>query len=144
MQNHYNLIYREEEREMIPLCRDQKIGLIPWSPLARGFLAGNRSKEGGETTRAKTDDYAKQLYYQDDDFVVAERLSQIAKEHGIPNMQIALAWLLSKPEITAPIIGASKMHHLDEAISALSVKLSEGEIKQLEEPYKPHRILGHS
>ena len=145
MQNHYNLIYREEEREMIPLCRDQKIGLIPWSPLARGFLAGNRSKDGGgETTRAKTDDYAKQLYYQDDDFVVADRLSQIAKQRGIPNMQIALAWLLSKPEVTAPIIGASKMHHLEEAINALSVKLSDEEIKQLEEPYKPHHILGHS
>jgi aryl-alcohol dehydrogenase-like predicted oxidoreductase len=134
MQNHYNLIYREEEREMIPLCRDQKIGLIPWSPLARGFLAGNRSKSGGgETTRAKTDDYAKQLYYQDDDFVVADRLSQIAKQRGVP-----------KPEVTAPIIGASKMHHLEEAISGCSVKLSDDEIKQLEEPYKPHRILGHS
>jgi aryl-alcohol dehydrogenase-like predicted oxidoreductase len=145
MQNHYNLIYREEEREMIPLCRDQKIGLIPWSPLARGFLAGNRSKDGGgETTRAKTDDYAKQLYYQDDDFVVADRLSQIAKQRGIPNMQIALAWLLAKPEVTAPIIGASKMHHLEEAINALSVKLADDEIKQLEEPYKPHHILGHS
>ncbi len=145
MQNHYDLIYREEEREMIPLCRDQKIGLIPWSPLARGFLAGNRSKNGGgETTRAKTDDYAKQLYYQDDDFVVADRLSEIAKQRGIPNMQIALAWLFSKPEVTAPIIGASKMHHLEEAINALSVKLSDEEIKQLEEPYKPHHILGHS
>jgi aryl-alcohol dehydrogenase-like predicted oxidoreductase len=145
MQNHYNLIYREEEREMIPLCRDQKIGLIPWSPLARGFLAGNRSKDGGgETMRAKTDDYAKQLYYQDDDFVVADRLSQIAKQRGIPNMQIALAWLLAKPEVTAPIIGASKMHHLEEAINALSVKLADDEIKQLEEPYKPHHILGHS
>ncbi len=145
MQNHYNLVYREEEREMIPLCRDQKIGLIPWSPLARGFLAGNRSKGGGgETTRAKTDDYANQLYYQDDDFVVAERLSQIAERRGIPNMQIALAWLLAKPEITAPIIGASKMHHLEEAVKALAVKLSDEEVKQLEEPYKPHRILGHS
>jgi aryl-alcohol dehydrogenase (NADP+) len=145
MQNHYNLIYREEEREMIPLCRDGKIGLIPWSPLARGFLAGNRSKDGGgETMRAKTDDYAKQLYYQDDDFVVADRLSQIAKQRGIPNMQIALAWLLAKPEVTAPIIGASKMHHLEEAINALSVKLADDEIKQLEEPYKPHHILGHS
>lgn len=145
MQNHYNLIYREEEREMIPLCRDQKIGLIPWSPLARGFLAGNRSKGGGgETTRAKTDDYANQLYYQDDDFVVADRLSQIAGGRGLPNMQIALAWLLAKPEVTAPIIGASKMHHLEEAVKALAVKLSDEEIKQLEESYKPHRILGHS
>lgn len=145
MQNHYNLIYREEEREMIPLCRDQKIGLIPWSPLARGFLAGNRSKDnGGATTRAKTDDYAKQLYYQEDDFAVADRLSQLAAQRGIPNMQVALAWLLSKPAVTSPIIGASKMHHLEEAVEALSVKLSEDEIKGLEEPYKPHRILGHS
>src|SRR3954453_24226202 len=120
MQNHYNLIYREEEREMIPLCRDQKIGLIPWSPLARGFLAGNRSKGGADKNkRAKTDDYAKQLYCQDDDFVVPDRLSQIAKQRGIPNMQIALAWLLAKPEVTAPIIGASKTHHLEEAINAL-------------------------
>ncbi len=145
MQNHYNLIYREEEREMNPLCREQGVALIPWSPLARGFLAGNRHKGGGgQTTRANSDDYAKQLYYQDDDFVVAERLGQIAQERGVPNMQIALAWLLSKPGVTAPIIGASKMHHLAEAIKALDVKLSDGEIKRLEEPYKPHNILGHS
>lgn len=145
MQNHYNLIYREEEREMNPLCMDQGIGIIPWSPLARGFLAGNRSKQGGgQTTRANTDDYAKQLYYQDDDFQVAERLGQIAESRGLPNMQIALAWLLQKPGVTAPIIGASKMHHLDEAIKALGVKLDADEVKRLEEPYKPHRILGHS
>jgi len=144
MQNHYNLIYREEEREMIPLCRDQGVGLIPWSPLARGFLAGNRNKEGGETSRAKTDDYAKQMYYQDDDFIVADRLSEVARARGLPNMQVALAWILSKPGVTAPIIGASKMQHLEEAVKALSVKLSEEEVKHLEEPYKPHRILGHS
>ncbi len=144
MQNHYNLIYREEEREMIPLCIDQGVGIIPWSPLARGFLAGNRNKQGGETTRAKTDDFAKQLYYQDDDFAVADRAGEIANKRGVPNVQVALAWLLAKPGITAPIIGASKPHHLDDAIAALSVKLTGEEIKQLEEPYKPHRILGHS
>jgi len=143
MQNHYNLIYREEEREMLPLCRDQGIGVIPWSPLARGFLAGNRDKQGGETVRSKTDDYAKGMYYQDDDFRVADRLTEVAKAHGVPNMQVALAWVLSKPGVTAPIIGVSKPHHLDDALT-LSLELSEDEIKQLEEPYKPHRILGHS
>jgi len=144
MQNHYNLIYREEEREMNPLCRDQGIGLIPWSPLARGFLAGNRNKAGGGTSRANTDQYAKDMYYQDDDFAVAERLSQVAQARGLPNMQVALAWVLSKPGISAPIIGASKLPHLEDALSALSVKLSEDEIKRLEELYKPHPILGHS
>ena len=144
MQNHYNLIYREEEREMLPLCRDQGIGVIPWSPLARGFLAGNRNKQGGETARAQSDEYARQLYYQDDDFAIADRLGQVAQSRGLPNMQVALAWILSKPGVTAPIIGASKPHHLDDAIGALSVKLSADDVKQLEEPYKPHRILGHS
>ena len=144
MQNHYNLIYREEEREMIPLCLDQKIALIPWSPLARGFLAGNREKSGGGTTRAKTDDYAKQMYYQEDDFAVADRVTEIAKTRGVPNMQVALAWVLAQPGITAPIIGASKPHHIDDAIAALSVKLTEDDIKRLNEPYKPHAILGHS
>lgn len=145
MQNHYNLIYREEEREMLPLCRDQGIGVIPWSPLARGFLAGNRSQSGGgETTRAKTDEYAQRMYYQDDDFQVVQRLSEVAEARGVPNMQVALAWVLSKPGITAPIVGVSKPHHLDDAIAALSIKLSEAEIKRLEEPYRPHRILGHS
>jgi len=144
MQNHYNLIYREEEREMLPLCRDQGVGVIPWSPLARGFLAGNRSKQGGETTRSNSDEYARQMYYQDDDFAIADRLSKVAQAHGLPNMQVALAWILSKPGITAPIIGASKPHHLDEAIAALDVTLSDEEIRNLEEPYRPHKILGHS
>ena len=144
MQNHYNLVYREEEREMMPLCRDQGIGVIPWSPLARGFLAGNRNKAGGETKRAVTDDFAKQLYYQDDDFAIADRVTEVAKAHGLPNMQVALAWVLAQPDVTAPIIGVSKTHHLDEAIAALDVKLSADDIKKLEEPYKPHRILGHS
>jgi len=145
MQNHYNLIYREEEREMIPQCIDQGVGLIPWSPLARGFLAGNRNKEqGGETSRARTDDYAKKLYYQDDDFAVADRLAEVAKARGVSNTQVALAWMLAKPGITAPIVGASKVHHLDEAISAIYLKLSDDEIQKLEEPYKPHVILGHN
>ena len=143
MQNHYNLIYREEEREMLPLCADQGIGGIPWSPLARGFLAGNRDKQGGETSRAKTDDFAKKLYYQDDDFKVADRLSEVAKARGLSNTQVALAWILSKPVITAPIIGASKPHHLDQALASMDVELSADEIKKLEEPYKPHVILGH-
>ncbi len=145
MQNHYNLLYREEEREMIPLCQEEGIGIIPWSPLARGFLAGNRTKEQfGETVRAKTDNYAQQLYYQDSDFAVVERLTTVAKERGDSNAQVALAWLLNKPEVTAPIIGASKMHHLEDAIKALDIELSEEEMKLLEEPYRPHPILGHS
>ena len=119
--------------------------MIPWSPLARGFLAGNRTRSGGETSRANTDQYAKKLYFaQDDDFAVLDRLTQLAKTRGLPNMQLALAWVLAKPGITAPIIGASKMPHIEDALEALSVKLSDEEIKQLEEPYKPHPILGHS
>lgn len=144
MQNHYNLIYREEEREMIPLCQDQGIGIIPWSPLARGFLAGNRNKNAGETARSKTDEYAHQMYYQDDDFAVVDRLSEVAQAHGLSNVKAALAWILSKPGITSPIIGASKPQHLEDAIAALSIKLPAADVKKLEEPYRPHRILGHS
>jgi 1-deoxyxylulose-5-phosphate synthase len=145
MQNHYNLVYREEEREMIPLCRDQGVGLIPWSPLARGFLAGNRTREkSGSTVRARTDEFARELYYQRDDFTVAERVQEVAREHGRKPTQIALAWLLSRPGMTAPIIGASKMEHLDDAVAALDVKLGEADVKQLEEPYRPHPVLGHS
>ena len=145
MQNHYNLIYREEEREMIPLCRDQGIGVIPWSPLARGFLAGNRSpQEFGETSRAKTDEYAQKLYYQPSDFDVVNRITEIARRRGVSNSQIALAWILSKPGITAPIIGASKMQHLEEVVAAFDIKLDAEEQRQLEEPYQPHRVLGHS
>jgi aryl-alcohol dehydrogenase-like predicted oxidoreductase len=143
MQPHYNLIYREEEREMLPLCLDMGVGVIPWSPLARGFLAGNRDRTGGATSRAQSDAFAKELYYRDDDFAVVDRLTEVARAHGTPNMQIALAWILSKAAISAPIIGASKMPHLDAAIAALSVKLSEEEIKQLEEPYRPHEVRGH-
>ncbi|HTA84885.1 MAG TPA: aldo/keto reductase [Silvibacterium sp.] len=145
MQNHYNLVYREEEREMNPLCRAEGIGLIPWSPLARGFLAGNRSKQDyGETVRAKTDDYAKGLYYRDSDFKIVDRVTETAKKRGVSNAQIALAWMLSKPEVSAPIIGASKMHHLDDALKALDLRLDADEIKALEEPYEPHPILGHN
>jgi aryl-alcohol dehydrogenase (NADP+) len=145
MQNHYNLIYREEEREMIPLCRAEGVGIIPWSPLARGFLAGNRKQEGfGETIRAKTDDYAQQMYYQPSDFTVVERLSEIARKRGVPNAQVALAWVLAQPGVTAPIVGASKMQHLEDAVAALRIKLDEAELKALAEPYRPHPVLGHS
>jgi len=145
MQNHYNLIYREEEREMIPLCIDQGVGLIPWSPLARGFLAGNRARGGGgKTTRAKVDDFADNMYFRDEDFTIVERAQKIAKEHGVTSAQIALAWMLGKPYITAPIIGTSKMEHLEQAIAALDIELSEDEVASLEEAYQPHPVLGHT
>jgi aryl-alcohol dehydrogenase (NADP+) len=147
MQNHYNLIYREEEREMNPFCKSKGIGLLPWSPLARGFLTGNRRKkeEGfGETNRAKTDDFAHSIYFQDSDFAVVDAVTQVAQARGISNAQVALAWLLHQPVVTAPIVGASKMHHLEDAIKAVDVKLSEEEMKLITEPYKPHPILGHS
>jgi 1-deoxyxylulose-5-phosphate synthase len=145
MQNHYNLIYREEEREMIPLCIEQGIGLIPWSPLARGFFAGNRKRGGGgETTRANNDPIGRSLYFREEDFVVADCVAEVAEGRGVSSSQIALAWILNKPYITAPIIGATKLGHLDQAIAALDIKLSEEEAKRLEEPYKPHPVLGHS
>lgn len=145
MQNHYNLVYREEEREMIPLCAAKGVGLIPWSPLARGFLAGNRHRQGGgETARATSDDFATQLYYADDDFKVADRNVEIAGRLGVKPMQVALAWILSKPAVSAPIIGATKLSHLDDAIAALDLTLVESDIKSLEEPYRPHAILGHA
>jgi aryl-alcohol dehydrogenase (NADP+) len=145
MQNHYNLLYREEEREMIPLCSEEGVGLIPWSPLARGFLAGTRSKaEFGSTVRARTDEYAQKMYYQDSDFEVVDRLSAVAKQRGDSNAQVALAWLLQKPDVTAPIVGASKMQHLEDAVRATEIELSDEEVKALEEPYRPHPVLGHS
>jgi aryl-alcohol dehydrogenase-like predicted oxidoreductase len=145
MQNHYNLIYREEEREMIPLCIDQGIGIIPWSPLARGFFARDQQRRGeGETVRAKTDTFGKALYPRDEDFSVGECASQLAQERGVTASQIALAWLLSKPYVTSPIMGATKLDHLDQAIAALEIKLSEDEIKKLEEAYQPHPVLGHA
>jgi aryl-alcohol dehydrogenase (NADP+) len=144
MQNHYNLIYREEEREMIPLCLDRGIGCIPWSPLARGFLAGNRRRQDmGETTRARSDDFAHRMYYADDDFQVVERVSEIAKRRGVPNAQVALAWLLQKPGVTAPIVGATKPNHLTDALAAVSLRLDPEEIAALEAPYRPHPVLGH-
>ena len=145
MQNHYNLVYREEEREMIPLCMEQGIGLIPWSPMARGFFAGNRKRGGGgETSRANSDPFANGLYFREEDFIVADCVAEVAKECGVSGSQVALAWVLSKPYVTSPIIGATRMDHLDQAIAALDIKLSEDEIKKLEEPYKPHPVLGHS
>ena len=145
MQNHYNLIYREEEREMIPLCREEGIGILPWSPLARGFLAGNRKRENfGETLRAQTDEYAHKLYYQASDFAVVDRLSEIARKRGLPNAQVALAWVLQQPGVTAPIVGASKMSHLEDAVAALKVRLEGTELKALTELYEPHPVLEHS
>jgi aryl-alcohol dehydrogenase (NADP+) len=145
MQNHYNLAYREEEREVIPLCLDQGLGLIPWSPMARGFFAGDRKRGGGGgTVRANSDPFADSLYFRESDFSVAEQVAEVAKERGVTGSQIALAWLLNKPHITSPIIGATKMEHLDQAIAALDIKLSEEECKRLEEPYQPHPVLGHS
>lgn len=145
MQGHYNLAYREEEREMIPLCLDQGLGLIPWSPMARGFFAGDRKRTGGgETLRAKHDSFADSLYFRASDFDVLERVQEVAKARGVSGSQVALAWMLNKPHITSPIIGATKMAHLDQAIAALEIKLDEAEVKRLEEPYQPHPVLGHS
>jgi aryl-alcohol dehydrogenase (NADP+) len=145
MQNHYNLVYREEEREMIPLCIDQGIGLIPWSPMARGFFAGDRKRGGGgETVRSNSDPFGNSLYFRDEDFVVAECAAQVARGRGVTASQVALAWVLSKTYAASPIIGATRMDHLDQAIAALDIQLSEDEIKRLEELYRPHPVLGHS
>jgi aryl-alcohol dehydrogenase-like predicted oxidoreductase len=144
MQNHYNLLYREEEREMIPLCVDQGVGVIPWSPLARGWLAGTRTREGQRrTTRAETDAYADELYGRPEDFDVVERVTEVAFERGVPPARVALAWLLQKPGVTAPIVGATKLAHLEDALAATDVVLSFDEIARLEEPYRPHDVLGH-
>jgi aryl-alcohol dehydrogenase (NADP+) len=149
MQNHYNLAYREEEREMIPLCHDQGVALIPWSPLARGFLAGNRKLEDKDasannsaTSRAKTDEMALHYYYNEADFAVVNALEKVAQAKGVSNAQVAYAWLLHKG-ITAPIVGVSKLPQLEEAIAATTVTLSKEEIASLEKPYRPHSILGH-
>ncbi len=141
MQNHYSLMYREEEREMIPLCQDQNIALIPWSPLARGQLAGNKSTN---TKRAQTDDFSKRIYTHAGDARVIERVTDVAAARGVPPAQVALAWMLSKPHITSPIVGASKPHHLADAVAALSLSLDAHEIKRLEEVYEPHAVLGHN
>lgn len=145
MQNHYNLVYREEEREVNPLCVDMGVGLIPWSPLARGFLAGNRTREkSGETTRAKSDDFARQMYFTNTDFDIVERCKELGEKYGKSPAQIALAWLLHKPNMAAPIVGVTKMKHLEEAIDAVTIKLSDEDMTFLEEPYQPKSILGHS
>ena len=145
MQNHYNLIYREEEREMIPCCIDMGVGLIPWSPMARGFFTGgHRQGDPAATVRSKTDEYAKKLYYRDEDFVAADRVPEIAKSRGVSGPQIALAWVLSKPYIDAPIIGASKLEQLEQSIATLDIKLSGEEIQKLEAAYQVHPVLGHS
>ena len=144
MQNHYNLVYREEEREMIPLCRAEGIGLLPWSPLARGFLAGNRrTQDFGDTRRARTDALAQQYYYQPSDFAVVEAVSRVANRRSVSNAQVALAWVLAQPGVTAPIIGASKLPQLAEAVAAVDLVLSNDEIAELTAPYLPHPVLGH-
>ena len=144
MQNHYNLAYREEEREMIPLCRQENIGILPWSPLARGFLARMPPPEGyGDGVRARTDEYAQKMYYRPGDRAVVHRLSDVAGKRGATMAQVALAWLLHQPGVTAPIIGASRMEHLEEAVKALEIRLDGEEQKALAEPYEPHPVLGH-
>jgi 1-deoxyxylulose-5-phosphate synthase len=145
MQNHYNLMYREEEREMIPLCLDQGVGVIPFSPLARGTLAGNRVR-GGErrTVRAGSDPLSDSRYNADADFDVADRLTDVAAARGVPPAQVALAWLLHKPGVTAPVVGATKQRHVDDALDAVGLSLTGEEMRLLEEPYVPHRVLGHS
>jgi aryl-alcohol dehydrogenase-like predicted oxidoreductase len=144
MQNHYNLIYREEEREMIPLCLDQGVGVIPWSPLARGVLAGNRTREGERrTTRSETDPFTDVLYSQPSDFDVVDRVTEIAAERGLSAARVALAWLLHRPGVTAPIVGATKLAHLQDALAAEELDLSDKEMRRLEEPYVPHPVLGH-
>ncbi len=144
MQNHYNLAYREEEREMVPLCREEGIGVLPWSPLARGFLAGNRKRGSRRdaTLRDKSDHWGHGLYFTDPDYDVVERLVEVAAEKGVPPAQVALAWLLRQPGVTAPIVGATKMDQLDQSVAALDVKLTDEEARRLEEPYRPHAVLG--
>jgi aryl-alcohol dehydrogenase-like predicted oxidoreductase len=145
MQDHYNLIYREEEREMIPSCIDQGVGVIPWSPLARGLLTGNRTRSGEKLTkRAQTDAFADSLYRPDIDFEVIERADEVAAERDVPTAQVALAWLLHRPGVTAPIIGATKLEHLQDALGAEQLSLSPEEIERLEELYTPHPVAGHS
>jgi aryl-alcohol dehydrogenase-like predicted oxidoreductase len=144
MQNHYNLVYREEEREMIPQCLDQGVAVLPWSPLARGLLAGNRTRDGERlTTRANTDAFGDSLYKPETDFDVVDRATEVADRRGVRSAQIALAWLLDKPGVTAPIVGATKLEHLEDALAAEKLTLSESEISELEEPYVPHAISGH-
>jgi 1-deoxyxylulose-5-phosphate synthase len=144
MQNHYNLLYREEEREMLPLCLDQGVGVLPWSPLARGWLAGTRTRQGERrTTRAETDAFQDQLYGRPEDFDVVERVVEVARDRGVPAAQLALAWLLHKPGVTAPIVGATRLDHLEDALAGAELSLAPEEIARLEEPYVPHPVIGH-
>jgi aryl-alcohol dehydrogenase-like predicted oxidoreductase len=144
MQNHYNLVYREEEREMIPLCIDQGVALIPWSPLARGFLTGTRQRDGGSTVRSQVDTMARDMYYSEDDFQVADAVASVAKQRGVSAAQVACAWVLQAPGVTSPIIGATKTSHLRDLIGSVDLKLTADEVSALEKPYKPHRVLGHT
>jgi aryl-alcohol dehydrogenase-like predicted oxidoreductase len=144
MQNHYNLVYREEEREMIPQCLDQGVAVLPWSPLARGLLAGTRTREGERlTTRAQTDPFGDSLYTPEVDFAVVDRAAEVAAARGVPTAQVALAWLFHKPAVTAPIVGATKVEHLEDALAAEELSLSAQEVARLEEPYVPHAVSGH-
>jgi aryl-alcohol dehydrogenase (NADP+) len=145
MQNHYNLVYREEEREMIPLCLDQGVGIIPWSPLARGFLCGARTREAPRvTSRAQTDTYADGLYFTEMDFQILDAVLEVSEARGLKPAQVALAWMLSLPWVDAPIIGSTKAHHLEEALAALDIKLTDEETARLEAPYGPRPVLGHT
>ena len=144
MQNHYNLIYREEEREMIPQCIDQGVGVIPWSPLARGVLAGSRTREGERRTTRSNSDAFQDTLYTAADFDVVDRAGEVAAERGVPAAQVALAWLLHRPGVTAPIVGATRLGHLEDALAAEQLDLSEDEMRRLEEPYVPHPVLGHN
>jgi aryl-alcohol dehydrogenase (NADP+) len=146
MQNHYNLAYREEEREMLPLCRDMGVGVLPWSPLARGFLAGNRQQgdaAAGGASRAASDDIAQKYYYRDADFAVVDALGAVARSRGLSNAQVAYAWLLRQRGVTAPIVGCSKVAQLEEAVAATELKLSDEECARLEAPYQPRAVAGH-
>jgi aryl-alcohol dehydrogenase-like predicted oxidoreductase len=144
MQNYYNLLYREEEREMIPQCLDQGVGVIPWSPLARGTLAGTRTRDGGRhTTRANSDPFGESLYQNPADFDVVDAVARVAATRGVPAAQVALAWLLKRPGVTAPIVGATKPGHVEDALAAVQLDLTEDEMRLLEERYVPHPVLGH-
>ena len=145
MQNHYNLVYREEEREMIPLCRSRGIGLIPWSPLARGFLAGNRRRGRKDASRREQhDEYGHSLYYTEADYEIAERVGEVARRKAVLPIQAALAWILRQPAVAAPIVGATRLEQLDQLIDGLDIELTDEEARQLEEPYRPHAVLGHT
>jgi aryl-alcohol dehydrogenase-like predicted oxidoreductase len=144
MQDHYNLVYREEEREMIPLCIDQGVAVLPWSPLARGFLTGSRTRDGGTTQRSQTDGFAKQLYFTDADFRIADTVAEVAKQRGTTPAQVALAWVSQAPGVTAPIIGATKLNQLKELVAGSDLKLTQEEVAALEKPYEPHKVLGHA